>query len=296
MITSFHLREKFHDLYDPVRLDLDADKNGIYDIDSGKRVASRMLWARYVFRSMENGRANPQRVYKISHHPSDNEVALQELETIYKLQQVGVSGVAKICRLGILEKGGLWIELKGIANARSLNREIFGRVSRFFDVMIRAAEILQAIHAHGVVHGDVKPANILINDQQEIEWIDFEKGMFSEGFSPLDENQQPIIENQGKDTDTFSFIMTLASIMGELMRGSAVSDEMKPMFLKMRDGYLDMIFKRLPQNASYLNSVESLYTSQDAFIQKRRHQWPKKMEIILQKLRSDRELFQSRRR
>jgi serine/threonine protein kinase len=198
--------------------------------------------------------------------------------------------------LGILEKGGLWIELKGIANARSLNREIFGRVSRFFDVMIRAAEILQAIHAHGVVHGDVKPANILINDQQEIEWIDFEKGMFSEGFSPLDENQQPIIENQGKDTDTFSFIMTLASIMGELMRGSAVSDEMKPMFLKMRDGYLDMIFKRLPQNASYLNSVESLYTSQDAFIQKRRHQWPKKMEIILQKLRSDRELFQSRRR
>ena len=112
--------------------------------------------------------------------------------------------------------------------------------------MIKAAEILKAIHAQGVVHGDVKPANILINDRQEIEWIDFEQEMYSEGFSALDEDENPIIENGGTDTDTFSFIMTLAKMMSELLKGSAVSKEARPLFQELRDGYLDLILEKLP--------------------------------------------------
>lgn len=274
-----------------MRLDLDSDKNGIYSKDTGKRVASRMPWARYVFRSIEDGRTILSRVYKVSYFASENDSAMQELETIFKLQQAGVAGVPKICRVGILERGGLWAELEGIENARSLDREIFGRVPRFFDVMIKAAESLKAIHAQDVVHGDVKPANILINDQQEIEWIDFEQEMFSEGFSALDEENRPIIENRGRDTDTFSFIMTLACMMDELMQGRAVSDEVKPLFQQLRDGYLDFIFEKIPGRVHYPRSSEPFKYFPEGFIQKSRSQWPRDMEIILQKLRSDRELY-----
>src|SRR5580698_7872283 len=110
MITSTFLKDRFGDLYDPGSLALDADKNGIYSKESGKRVASRLAWARYVFRALENGRANPGRVYKICYYAADNESASQELETLFKLQQARVVGVPKIVRLGILESGGLWAE------------------------------------------------------------------------------------------------------------------------------------------------------------------------------------------
>ncbi len=208
---------------------------------------------------------------------------------------------------------------------RSLDREIFGRLPRFFDVMIRAAEILKAIHALGIVHGDVKPANVLINNRQEIEWIDFEREKFSEGFTALDEKNEPIIENQGRDTDTFSFIMTLVTMMDVVMKGGAVSDEVRPWFQQQRDGYLALILEKLPEGVPYprtnapsrslsqrlksavrsataaLHSRSSRRSGHGAafqiganyfpegFIQKSRSQWPPDMEVVLQKLRSDRE-------
>ncbi len=44
----------------------------------------------------------------------------------------------------------------------------------FLDVAIRMAEILQVIHNHGVIHQDVKPANIIYNSQTgEVRFTDF---------------------------------------------------------------------------------------------------------------------------
>jgi hypothetical protein len=293
MITSTYLKERFGDLYDPAPLCLDADKNGIYSKESGKRVASRLAWARYVFRSLENGRADAGRIYKISYFACDNESACEELETIFKLQNAAVAGVPKIVRLGILESGGLWAELEGIRNARSLAREIFGRVPRFFQVMIKAATILKAIHAQGVIHGDVKPANILINDQQEIEWIDFEPGAFTHDFSALDENQEPIMENRGPDTDAFSFILTLAIKMDELLSGSTASDAAQPLFRKMRDEYLGLIFAGAGDGVKIPPLVDPFKLVPDGVVQRPRGEWPRDMEIVLGKLRSDEELYRS---
>ncbi len=155
--------------------------------------------------------------------------------------------------------------------------------------MIKAAEILQAIHAQGVVHGDVKPGNILINKQQEIEWIDFEREKATEGFGALDENNEPIIESQGRDTDTFGFIMTLANMMDDLVKGNAVSDAAKPLFQRIRDGYLELILEKFPDDAHFPRCSEPFKHFPAGFIQKSRSQWPQDMEIILRKLRSDRE-------
>ena len=123
MITSRCLRDKFGDLYDPVRLDLDADKNGIYRKDTGLAWLPVCLGHATSFARSKRG-AVPSRVYKVSYYAAENDSAMKELEAILKLQQAGVAGVPKIRRLGILEKGGLWAELEGIENARSLDREI----------------------------------------------------------------------------------------------------------------------------------------------------------------------------
>jgi len=77
------------------------------------------------------------------------------------------------------------------------------------------------------------------------------------------------------------------------MRGNAVTKGMRPLFLKMRDGYLDMIFKRNPRDTSYPGTIEQICCQAEIFAQKRRNQWPKDMEVILQRLFADRESFRS---
>jgi hypothetical protein len=110
--------------------------------------------------------------------------------------------------------------------------------------------------------------------------------MFSEGFSALDEDNEPMIENRGRDTDTFSFIMTLASMMDELMKGSAISAEVKPLFQQLRNAYLDLILEKLPGGTPCPRNRGPFRYFPEGFMQKSRSEWPQDMEIILQKLRS----------
>ena len=107
----------------------------------------------------------------------------------------------------------------------------------------------------------MKPANILINDRQEIEWIDFEQEMYSEALALWMKTENPIIQNGGTDTDTFSFIITFAKMMSELLKGSAVSKEARPLFQELRDGYLDLILEKLPEARTIRAAVNRLHTS-----------------------------------
>jgi hypothetical protein len=65
----------------------------------------------------------------------------------------------------------------------------------------------------------------------------------------------------------------------------------KPLFEQLRDGYLHLVFEKFPEGVHYPRSSEPFKYFPEGFIQKSRNQWPQDMEIILQKLRSDRDRF-----
>ena len=48
------------------------------------------------------------------------------------------------------------------------------------DVERKVREALTAIHKLGVIHGDIRPANILVGNDGTVWFIDFEASIFSE--------------------------------------------------------------------------------------------------------------------
>lgn len=53
-----------------------------------------------------------------------------------------------------------------------LNRVRFRKLPRLLDCFIHLAEAIRAVHQAGLVHGDLRPQNILINDADELRLID----------------------------------------------------------------------------------------------------------------------------
>ena len=87
----------------------------------------------------------------------------------------------------------------GISLAEFLNR---GRldIMKFLEIVIRLAEILGEIHRRGVVHKDIKPHNIVFNEESfEIRIIDF-------GISSLLERENSRQDKEGKLEGTLKYM------------------------------------------------------------------------------------------
>ncbi len=60
------------------------------------------------------------------------------------------------------------------------------------ECLARAANALEGVHRAGVVHGDVKPGNLLVDGRDEPWWIDFGIGSPA-GAEPLDEESTSVL-------------------------------------------------------------------------------------------------------
>lgn len=281
-ISSYDLRNTFGDLFSDQALG--GGRNEAFLYENGKKAAVIMPWSKFIYRALdENGNEIPTRIFKITHAMSDNSVLFEEAKRLFQLQaEPAVAGVPKIRRIGIMKNGAMWMELEGIAGARSLEREIFGRVPRLFSVLIRSAEILEAVHERGIFHSDIKPDNFLINTAQELELIDF-GASYTRGFAALDENKKPITENLGKDSDAYSFIMMSALLIEHQIQSQPppVAEALK----KIRDRYLGLILEKWT-----FTSVDDLFMVgpwTDKLTPRPRKDWPKDMETVARILRDD---------
>lgn len=266
---------------------------------SGKKIAVRMIYSKFVFRPLDDeGNEILDRVIKVTYKNPDNEMVLDEARHLLKIQAGGSdAGTPVLLRLGLLKEGGAWIEMKSIPNARSFEREIFGSVPRLFNVLIRAGEIVANVNRQKIAHGDLKPQQFLINNEQEIQLIDFgnsvaipaekEVSRATPRYVPRDENGDPMYAEYAEDTDVYSFIMMISELLEHQIRNPAT--EISAAVEKMREEYLHMILKSWSFKTIGEMLMEPL---NDAVQPLPRKKWPKTMEPVLEKLRSDLKIIQ----
>ncbi len=104
----------------------------------------------------------------------DAEMAQRFRTEIRLARKVSHKNVCRIHEYG--EEGSIrfiTMELVEGANLKDLLREGPLPPERAFDVSVQLAEGLQAVHEHGVIHRDFKPANVMIDGRGVVRLMDF---------------------------------------------------------------------------------------------------------------------------
>lgn len=144
---------------------------------------------------------------------------LNEAKTISRLHVRGVLPV----RMGFAENGTAYFATDYLPNAGTVERLLLkeGRleIDGALDILYQCLEILESIHAKGVLHRDLKPSNILINSNGEVTLIDFGAArewqadastthtvLFTPGYAPLEQMAERA--RRGPASDLFALCAT----------------------------------------------------------------------------------------
>ncbi len=149
--------------------------------------------------------------------------------------------IARLYECGLTEDGDLFIAME-FAEGEKLNErhEDLGALVDELDLFLKICEAVDFAHEADVVHGDLKPANILILDSGDPKLLDFGAALLLgreqprvQAFTPA--YASPELIDSGKPTIA-SDIFALGTILGEMLQpildgGSAVdprgSDELR---------------------------------------------------------------------
>ena len=113
------------------------------------------------------------------------------------------------------------------------------------DIMKKIATGLAFIHAHGIIHQDIKPGNILISEEGEIKVTDFGISSFklSENSNTGDLSNSFIVgtavyfspeQAQGKKVDIRSDLYSLGIVMYEMLTGKVPFSGSSPIDIVMK--------------------------------------------------------------
>ncbi len=100
-------------------------------------------------------------------------------------------GVPRVVRFGLLPGSGRPFMLRELVEGESLHELVERGDTRSLDALARAAEQLTVLHRAGLLHGDVKPANIIVAPDGRATLVDLglaaswqESGAPAEGLTP----------------------------------------------------------------------------------------------------------------
>lgn len=116
--------------------------------------------------------------------PSAVALFLQEARLLARLNHPGIVGVHG---LGRYPGGGYFLVLdfvegetvEQLRTQRAINQQ------QAFEIVLQTAKALEHAHECGVLHGDLKPANIMINKRGEVVVTDFGLGRLTSDCSPI---------------------------------------------------------------------------------------------------------------
>lgn len=140
----------------------------------------------------------------------------------------------------------------------------FENAAMFVNEALKAIEFA---HESGFIHNDIKPSNIMLNDQMEIKVIDF-------GIS-IDINQQQILENMftpyyaspeqtiigrtvDKRTDIYSMGITLYELVVGRPPFSGINLSRSELIEKVRTGKIPEVKSNHVYNQPYLNLINNI--------------------------------------
>jgi serine/threonine protein kinase len=147
-----------------------------------------------------------------------NDLILWEGMMVSRLSGVqGMPGIPTIQEAGVGENGEIWIEYYGIRDAYDLTKAAWTKkpITDRIEALRQFALVYQEMHRREIYHNDIKPENMVINDQNEIMVIDF--GLASTkrerrnlgGTKGFFDPEGP----RGVVTDIFSFGVTLQALL-----------------------------------------------------------------------------------
>jgi serine/threonine-protein kinase len=157
------------------------------------------------------------------------------------LEAISNPGVAMLYECG-LEDGQMFLALEYVSGER-LDQLIGGRPlnsRRAVEIAIDVADALAALHQAGLVHGDVRPANIIVSSRGRAKVIDAGLARFTAGgmlratagsrLGSLPESAAATLrylspeEAAGEPTDARSDVFSLGCVLHEMLTGQAPFD------------------------------------------------------------------------
>jgi serine/threonine-protein kinase len=102
--------------------------------------------------------------------PADRKRFLKEAQRASALNHPNIAAMYDV----VEHDGELWLVMEHI-DGMTLRRRLQNPISRdeFFSIATQCCEGLQAAHEKGIVHGDIKPENIMLTPQQRVKILDF---------------------------------------------------------------------------------------------------------------------------
>ncbi len=169
-------------------------QQGSADIDDGDLVPGAVFRARYVLEEVI-GRGGQSLVFRArdlhratKEDPARDRVALKALRPAVRrnpraierlarefrqMQRLAHPGIARVFDLDC--DGDIWFITMDLIKARSADEWLRSApaVGDAMTVIGQCADALHYAHAMGVIHGDLKPSNILVTAERQIKLIDF---------------------------------------------------------------------------------------------------------------------------
>ncbi|HVL38479.1 MAG TPA: serine/threonine-protein kinase, partial [Fimbriimonadaceae bacterium] len=123
-----------------------------------------------------NSRREPDGMLDLGDSPTANHLRQRFLEEARTLNAARLRGVLPT-RHAFVELGTAYFATDYLPGSETL-ADVLRREGRLdphatLDVLMQLLEILEAVHAKGIVHRDIKPTNVLIDPRGEVHLIDF---------------------------------------------------------------------------------------------------------------------------